>query len=178
MGIPDRIILTLYTILMAVFALLMIGLSVSLLPDEPLVQMISSLPGDWRFTIGGAIIFIISIRLLLAGLGVFGGTSTLILAETDHGKTLVSKRALEDYIADIAQEVYGIYRVKVVVTMEDKTTINANIHACLEPGVNVFETTEEVKDNVKETIKKVTGLDVKSIELYFKKIKSSGKEKD
>ena len=120
MGIPDRIILTLYTFLMAVFALLMIGLSVSLLPDEPLVQMISSLPGDWRFTIGGAIIFIISIRLLLAGLGVFGGTSTLILAETDHGKTLVSKRALEDYIADIAQEVYGIYRVKVVVTMEDK----------------------------------------------------------
>lgn len=90
----------------------------------------------------------------------------------------MSKRALEDYIADIAQEVYGIYRVKVVVTMEDKTTINANIHACLEPGVNVFETTEEVKDNVKETIKKVTGLDVKSIELYFKKIKSSGKEKD
>lgn len=176
MGIPDRIILTLYTFLMAVFALLMVGLTLSLLPDGPLVAMISSLPGDWRFTIGGVIVFLISIRLLLAGLGVFGGSSILVLSDTENGKTSVSKRALEDYIADIAQEVYGIYRVKVVVTMEDRTTIHANIHACLEPGVNVFETTEEVKDNVKETIKKVTGLDVKNIEVYFKKIKSSGKE--
>ena len=74
MGIPDRIILTLYTFLMAVFALLMVGLTLSLLPDGPLVAMISSLPGDWRFTIGGVIVFLISIRLLLAGLGVFGGS--------------------------------------------------------------------------------------------------------
>ena len=61
--------------------------------------------------------------------------------------------------------------------MEDKTTIDARINASLEPGVNVFEITEEVKDNVKETIKKVVGLEVKSIELNFKKIKSNDKEK-
>ena len=70
-----------------------------------------------------------------------------------------------------------IYGVKVVVEMEDKTTINARIHGSLEPGVNVFEITEEVKDNVRETIKKVVGLEVKNIELFFKKIKNSGKEK-
>ena len=110
------------------------------------------------------------------------GKSTLLrilagLDDADSGKTVVSKRALEDYIADIAQEVYGIYGVKVVVEMEDKTTINARIHGSLEPGVNVFEITEEVKDNVRETIKKVVGLEVKNIELFFKKIKNSGKEK-
>ena len=106
-----------------------------------------------------------------------GDDNTLTLADVETGKTVVSKRALEEYIADIAQEVYGIYGVKVAVTMEDKDTIDARIKASLEPGVNVFEITEEVKDNVKETIKKVVGLEVKNIEMNFKKIKSNGKEK-
>ena len=177
MGIPDRIILTLYTCLMAVFAVTLIMITMGMIPPDLFRRVIVALPGNWEFAIGGAILFIISVRLLLAGIGVLGGSNSLILDDADSGKTVVSKRALEDYIADIAQEVYGIYGVKVVVEMEDKTTINARIHGSLEPGVNVFEITEEVKDNVRETIKKVVGLEVKNIELFFKKIKNSGKEK-
>ncbi len=155
MGIPDRIILTLYTCLMAVFAVTLIMITMGMIPPDFFRRVIVALPGNWEFAIGGAILFIISVRLLLAGIGVLGGSNSLILDDADSGKTVVSKRALEDYIADIAQEVYGIYGVKVVVEMEDKTTINARIHGSLEPGVNVFEITEEVKDNVRETIKKV-----------------------
>ena len=177
MGIPDRIILTLYTCLMAVFAVTLIMITMGMIPPDFFRRVIVALPGNWEFAIGGAILFIISVRLILAGIGVLGGSNSLILDDADSGKTVVSKRALEDYIADIAQEVYGIYGVKVVVEMEDKTTINARIHGSLEPGVNVFEITEEVKDNVRETIKKVVGLEVKNIELFFKKIKNSGKEK-
>ncbi|HBX75806.1 MAG: alkaline shock response membrane anchor protein AmaP [Acidaminococcaceae bacterium] len=177
MGITDRIILTIYTILMAAFAVTLILITVGVLPVGFLMSVISALPGNWEFAAGGAVIFLLSVRLLLAGIGLLGDSGTLDLADTDSGKTIVSKRALEDYIGDIAQEVYGIYGVKVAVEMEDKTTINARIKGSLEPGVNVFEVTEEVKDNVKETIKKVVGLDVKNIELYFKKIKSDSKEK-
>jgi len=177
MGIPDRIILTLYTLLMAVFAVMLILTTLGMIPPDFFMHIITALPGNWEFAAGGAVIFLLSVRLLLAGIGVLGDSNTLTLSDVDTGKTVVSKRALEDYIGDIAQEVYGIYGVKVAVEMEDKTTINARIHASLEPGVNVFEITEEVKDNVKETIKKVVGLEVKNIELYFKKIKSNNKEK-
>lgn len=177
MGIPDRIILTLYTFLMAVFAVLLILATLGMIPTALFMYVMGSLPGNWEFTAGGAIIFLISIRLLLAGIGVFGSGNTLVLADTETGKTVVSKQALEEYIADIAQEVYGIYGVKVTVEMEETNMINARINASLEPGVNVFEITEEVKDNVKETIKKVVGLEVKDVELYFKKIKNSGKTK-
>lgn len=177
MGIADRIILTFYTFLMAVFAILLIAATLGLLPPEVFVNLIGSLPGNWEFVVGGILIFVASIRLLLAGIGVFGEGNTLTLAETEAGKTVVSKRALEEYIADIAQELYGIYGVKVAVTTEEKNTINARINALLEPGVNVFEITEEVKDNIRETVKKVVGLEVKNIEVYFKKIKNSGKDK-
>ena len=177
MGIPDRIILTLYTFLMAVFAVVLILTTLGMIPSNSFMNIITALPGNWEFAAGGVVLFLISVRLLLAGIGVFNDTNTLTLSDADSGKTIVSKRALENYIGDIAQEVYGIYGVKVAVETEDKTTINARIHASLEPGVNVFEITEEVKDNVKETIKKVVGLEVRNIELYFKKIKSNTKEK-
>lgn len=177
MGIPDRIILTLYTFLMAVFAAILILATLGMIPTAFFMYVMGSLPGNWEFTLGGVVIFLISIRLLLAGIGMFGSSNTLVLSDTEAGKTVVSKGALEEYIADIAQEVYGIYGVKVTVEMEEKNIINARINASLEPGVNVFEITEEVKDNVKETIKKVVGLDVKDVELYFKKIKNSGKDK-
>ena len=154
MGITDRVILTLYTIVMAAIAVVLILITFGILPVDYFISEIAALPGNWEYD-----------------------DSTLTLADADTGKTVVSKRALEDYIADIAQEVYGIYGVKVAVTMEDKDTIDARIKASLEPGVNVFEITEEVKDNVKETIKKVVGLEVKNIEMKFKKIKSNGKEK-
>ena len=177
MGISDRIILTLYTILMAAFAVALILTTFGMIPAQFFMQIITALPGNWEFAAGGAVVFLLSVRLLLAGIGVIGDSNTLTLADAESGKTVVSKRALEEYIGDIAQEVYGIYGVKVAVETEDKTTINARIHASLEPGVNVFEITEEVKDNVKETMKKVVGLEVKNIELYFKKIKNNGKEK-
>ena len=177
MGITDRIILTLYTIIMAAFAVVLILITAGIISPDFFMSVITTLPGNWEFALGGAVLFLISVRLLLAGIGVLDDNNTLTLADVDSGKTVVSKRALEDYIADIAQEVYGIYGVKVKVETEDKTTINARINASLEPGVNVFEITEEVKDNVKETIKKVAGLEVKNIELFFKKIKDNDKEK-
>ena len=48
------------------------------------------------------------------------------------------------------------------------------INASIEPGINIPETTGEVKTNVKESIKKMTGIEVKEIEVYFKQIKAKG----
>ena len=172
MGITDRIILTLYTFLMAVVALLLVLGSLGVIPHQAILNFIATIPGSWEYAVGGVILLVVSIRLLLAGIGVFG-VNTLTLSTAEEGKTLVSKRALEDYIADIAQEVYGIYNVKVIVKMEDDV-INARINASLEPGVNVYEVTSEVKTNIKETIKKVIGKDVKEIEVFFKQIKGTG----
>lgn len=174
MGIPDRIILTLYTFLMAVVAILLILGSLGVIPQEVILNFIATVPGSWEYALAGIILLGVSVRLLLAGIGAFG-VNTLTLTAEEGGKVLVSKRALEDYIADVAQEVYGIYGVKVAVKMADKS-IDARINASLEPGVNVYEVTHEVKTNIKETLKKVLGMEVNDIELFFKQIKETGKK--
>ena len=175
MGITDRIILTLYTFLMAVVAILLIFGSLGVIPQDATLNFIATIPGSWDYALIGIILLGVSVRLLLAGIGVLG-VNTLTLCEEDGGKLLVSKRALEDYIGDIAQEVYGIYGVKVVVKMADKA-VDARINASLEPGVNVYEVTHEVKTNIKETIKKVLGMEIGDIELFFKQIKETKQDK-
>ena len=106
MGIADRIILTLYTILMAVASVLTLLCSLGVFSDTGMVAFISHIPGNWVYAVGGVIMLLVSLRLLI------------------------------------------------------------------EPGINIPETSGEIKTNVRETIKKVTGIEVKDIELFFKQIKA------
>ena len=170
MGIPDRIILTLYTFLMAVVAVLVTLCSLDVFPQRAITEFIASISGNWIYAIGGVIMLLVSVRLLIAGLGISSGHS-LELSDGPSGKIHIGKRALEDYIAVLSQEIYGIYNGKVIAKLEDES-INVRINASIEPGINIPETTGEVKNNVKESIKKMTGIEVGDIEVYFKQIKA------
>ena len=170
MGIADRIILTLYTFLMAVVSVLAILCSLGVFSQEGMVTLVNHIPGNWIYAVGGVIMLLVSLRLLVTGLGLTG-MSSLKLSENEKGKVLVGKGALEAYIAVLAQEIYGIHNVKVIVKLEDEG-INVRINASIEPGINIPESSEEIRANVKESIKKVTGIDVKEMELFVKQIKA------
>ena len=170
MGIADRIILTLYTILMAIASVLTVLCSLGVFSESRMKLFISHISGSWVFAVGGVIMLLVSVRLLITGLGLTG-VSSLKLSDTNKGKVLVGKGALEDYIAVLAQEIYGIHNVKVIVKLEEER-INVRINSSIEPGINIPETSEEIKTNVRESIKKVTGIEVKDIELFFKQIKA------
>ena len=83
MGITDRVILTLYTIVMAAIAVVLILITFGILPVDYFISEIAALPGNWEFAAGGAVIFLISVRLLLAGIGVLGDDSTLTLHDDE-----------------------------------------------------------------------------------------------
>ncbi len=170
MGIPDRIILTLYTFLMAVVAVLVTLCSLDVFSQRLITEFIGSIPGNWIYAVGGVIMLLVSLRLLLAGLGIGAGHS-MQLSESPSGNVHIGKRALEEYISALSQEIYGIYNVKVVVKLEDEA-IAVRINASIEPGINIPEATGEIKANVKESIKKMTGIEVREIEVYFKQIKA------
>lgn len=170
MGIPDRIILTLYTFLMTVVSVLTVLCSLGVFPYNSMVAFINGIPGNWIFAVGGVIMLLVSLRLLITGLG-FTGAASLELSQGPDGKIFVGKTALEDYIVVLAQEIYGIHNVKVIVKLEEQG-INVRINASIEPGINIPEATADVKMNVKESIKKVTGIGVADIEVFFKQIKS------
>lgn len=170
MSIADRIILTLYTLMMTAVSGLVLLCSLGVFPHNSLMEFFNQIPGSWIFAVGSVITLLVSLRLLVTGLGVTADTS-LLLGESESGKILVGKGAIENYIATLSQEIYGIYNVKVMAKLE-KESISVRINASIEPGINIPETTNEIKANVKESIKKVTGIDVKEMEVFFKQIKS------
>ena len=85
-----------------------------------------------EYAVGGIIILLVSIRLLIAGIGATGMTS-LTISSADSGKVSVGKSAIEDYVAEIAKEVYGVYGVKVEAKMGEEH-ISIRINASIEPG--------------------------------------------
>ena len=170
MGIADRIILTLYTFLMTVVSILTVLCSLDVFPQSAVIAFINGVPGNWIYAVGGVILLLVSIRLLITGLG-FTGMSYLTLSEGPSGKVHVGKTALEDYIAELSQEIYGVHHVKVIVKLENDG-ISVRVNSSIEPGINSPETTGEVKTNIRDSIKKVTGVEVKDIEIFFKQIKA------
>ncbi len=170
MGIADRIILTLYTFLMAVVSVLTVLCSLGVFSHEKLITFINEIPGNWIYAVGGVIMLLVSVRLLITGLGLTG-ISSLKLMENERGKVSVGRAAVENYVVELAQEIYGIHNVKAIAKLADEG-ISVRINASIEPGINIPETSEEIRTNVKDSIKKVTGIDVTETEIFFKQIKS------
>ena len=79
---------------------------------------------------------------------------------------------MEDYIAGFTNDVYGVFGAKVRVKMAKDNQLNVRINASIEPGINIPDTTDEVKRTVKKNIKNVIGVDVADVALYFKHIKA------
>ncbi len=170
MGIADRIILTLYTFLMAIVSILILLCSLEVFSSARVTYFFDHIPGNWIFAVASIVMLLVSVRLLITGLGITG-MSSLKLSEGPKGKILVGRSALENYISALAQEIYGIHHVKVIVKLEDEG-IDVRINTSVEPGINIPEATAEIKNNVKESLKKVTGIEVRDIELFVKQIKS------
>ena len=146
MSIIDRIILTLYTCSLGVAAVLIMIVSLNLVPLDEFVAFASRIPGRWEYTVGGAVLFMMSLRLLVAGWS--RGSSS-----------------------SFTNDVYGVHGAKAKVKMNGQQ-IEVRINASIEPGINIPDTTEEVRRTVKKNILTVIGVEVSDVELYFKHIKA------
>lgn len=169
MSIVDRIILALYTIFMACVSMLTVLCSLDVIPHRYISSFIAGIPGNTLYCVGGVILFLVSIRLLIANVAT--SSSSLQLSQGDQGKVQVSKDAIEDYAAALAQEIYGIFGVKVIAKIADDG-IYIRVNANIEQGIVIPDTSKEVRANVIEGLKKATGVEVRDVEIYFKQIKA------
>lgn len=170
MSIPDRIILTLYTVLMAVVALFMIVFTLGMVSLDNIAPFVQSIPGSWEYAVGGVVLLLVSLRLLVAGLG-GTGVSTITVGNDKEGKIHIAKNAAEDYVSELCNDVYGVHNAKVAVKMADNQ-LNVRINASVEPGINIPDTTDEIKRTITKNVLSTIGIDVKDVEVFFKHIKA------
>jgi len=170
MSIPDRIILTLYTILMAVVAVFLVLFTLQIIAPTTVYAFFATVPGRWEYAVGGVVLLLVSLRLLVTGLG-GTGVSTLLLGDDKEGKIHVSKNAVEDYVSAVAEDIYGVHNAKASAKMMDNA-LALRINSSVEPGANIPDTTDEMKQVIRKSIMATLGLEVKEIEVFFKHIQA------
>ncbi len=175
MSIIDRIILSIYTILLTVLSLLSILLSVKILPQQYWQQGLSLIYGRWEAALIGGIFFLVSIRLLLAGLRSRRGPNKIV-HQTEMGVVEISIGAVEDLIAKTARHTRGVRDAKVnIKQLGDEVKVDMRI--VVGPEYNIPKVAAEIQTRTQEYLKNTVGLTMTEVRILVNDISNEFKSK-
>lgn len=170
MGVLDRIILTLYTIALAIIAFLMVLFAI-MPPWVPVHQWLENVlhPGG-RLTVGivGAAFLIVSGRLfLMASIRRRGGQA--ITHETELGEVRISLDAVENLVRKVARGIKGVREVRARVD-QGSQGLAAEVRGTIAPDVSIPEVSEEIQSAVKSYVRRVVGVEVAEVRIHVDNI--------
>lgn len=175
MGIIDRIILTVYTFLLAFLSLGVILLALNLISLDLVWTSISMLKGQWEAALVGLLFFMISIRLLLAGLRSRRNKGT-IAHHTAIGDVHITLEAVKNLVEKTARHTRGVRGVKVLVEQQEQG-LKVVIRAVVSPESNVPTVGSEIQRRVQEYIKSTVGVELVDVHVFVENISNEFKTK-
>ena len=174
MHILDRIILAFYTILLAAASVLTICFSVGLLPVDLALEQLRLMAGRWEVVAGAGILFLVSVRLLLAGLG--GEPKELTLSVNEGGQVRISMAAVRKFVEKSGSQVKGVHNVKARVLAKGDN-LKIELTAGVLPEMNVPITSKNLQEKIKNSVKETIGRDVADVHITFNTISYDAKNK-
>ncbi len=177
MGIIDRIILSIYTLLLAILAFGVILLSLRLISLDLVWTTLTLIYGQWEAGLVGSIFFLVSIRLLLAGLRSRArGEKDTIIHHTDMGDVHISLEAVKNLVEKTARHTRGVRGVKVSVN-HDAQGLKIYLKSVVSPESNVPTVSEEIQKRVHEYIKNTVGVEPADVRILVENISNDFKTK-
>ncbi len=173
MGIFDRIILSIYTFFLAFISLGVILLALRLIPLEIVWTWISYMYGQWEASLVGAVFFLVSVRLLLAGVR-SKRVKSMLIQHTEMGDVQVSLRAIENLVEKTARHIRGVRGVDVKVSQSDRG-LKVGIKAVVSLDGNIPSITAEMQDAVHKYIKNTVGVDLADVKIVVANISNEFK---
>jgi uncharacterized alkaline shock family protein YloU len=175
MGIIDRIILSIYTILLTVLSLIAIMLALKILPQEYWQQGLSYIYGQWQAALIGGVFFLVSLRLLLAGVRSRRGPSKIV-HQTEMGVVEISIGAVEDLIAKTARHTRGVRNAKVHIRqLGDEVKVDMRI--VVGPEYNIPTVAAEIQQRTQEYLKSTVGVTMSEVRIFVNDISNEFKSK-
>lgn len=133
-----------------------------------------------RFTLLGISILIIIFALL----AVFGGSGkketrkTGVLLENEKGKLLISKETLENLVNSVLKGFENVHMNAIRTELDEDSKLNVNISISVGENVVIKELSNAIQNQVKETIKKASDLEVKNVNISIRGILEEKKTVD
>lgn len=175
MGIFDRIILSIYTFLLAFLSLAVVLISLRLISLEHVWTSLSLIYGQWEAGLVAAVFLLVSIRLLLAGLRSRGSGNTII-HHNEMGDIHISLDAVENLVEKAARHVRGVRGVKVRAS-HSTAGLKLRVKAVISPESNVPSVTAEIQQRVAEYVRNTVGVELADMQLLVENISNDFKSK-
>lgn len=176
MGIIDRVILSIYTLLLIFLSLGVILLSLRLISLDIMWTSFSYIYGQWEAGVVSLVFLLVSLRLLLAGLRPSRRKDTIV-HHTGMGDIHISLHAVENLVEKVARHTRGVRGAKIAVDYGEQTGLKISIRAAVSPESNVPGVSTEIQQRVKEYIKSTVGIDLVDIDILVENISNDFKIK-
>jgi uncharacterized alkaline shock family protein YloU len=175
MSIIDRIILSIYTILLMLLSLISILLSVKILPQDYWQQGLTLIYGRWEAALIGGVFFLVSIRLLMAGVRSRRGPHKIV-HQTEMGVVEISIGAVEDLIAKTARHTRGVRNAKVHIRQLGEE-VKVDMRIVVGPEYNIPKVAGEIQQRTQEYLKNTVGVTMTEVRIMVNDISNEFKSK-
>lgn len=176
MGILDRIILTIYTFLLTFLSLGVVLFGLRLIPSELIRTSLDLIEGRWEASLVGAVFFLVSIRLLLAGTRSKNLQVKTLVIHNSRGDVHIALDAIENLVAKAARHAKGVRGVKVK-ALHRPEGLNVSVKAVISPDTHVPEVTAEMQQLIQESVNNTIGIDLTNIHIVVENITNEFKTK-
>lgn len=169
MGIFDRIILTIYTVVIMLFSVAIVAIALKPVSSELLWTSLQLyISGKWEAALVGFVFFLISVRLLVTGVTPGKGRQTII-QETSLGQVQIALAAVENLVQKVTRQIKGVRSVKTYIVNTDQG-ICIHLKAVVSPESSIPSISDEIQNRVKNYINHVVGTQVADIRIFVEDI--------
>jgi uncharacterized alkaline shock family protein YloU len=176
LGIIDSMILTVYTLALAVISLLMVVGAIApgwIKPHLWIEDALTSGRGQFAVGLIGTVFFVVSVRLIFMAFRRQGGGQPVV-HETSMGEVRISLDAVENLVRKVARSAKGVREMKAMIR-HDKEGMHALLRGTFSPEVSIPEVSEEIQTAVRQYVKRVVGVELADIQLEVENIANEGR---
>ncbi|HHV78947.1 MAG TPA: alkaline shock response membrane anchor protein AmaP [Firmicutes bacterium] len=169
MSLVDRILLVLYTLLFAMFSVVVVMASLGWKDVlESTVGMITTGNTRWAAGLLGIAFFGVSVKLLYAAFRprYLGQT---VVHETPLGEVRVALEAIEGLVKRVVRQVDGVRDVRGYVST-NAGVVNVDLYVAVSPETSIPTTSEEIQTTVKNQVRNVVGVNVGTVRVSIEGI--------
>jgi len=178
LGIIDRVVLSIYTLALAIISGLMILVAVAptwVKPHLWIEEALATARGQVLVGLIGTAFFAVSVLLIVFAFTRRGGGQPVI-HESQLGDVRISLDAVESLVKKVARNIKGVREIKAEVT-HDKEGLRAQLTATISPEVSIPEVSAEIQTAVRQYVKRVVGVDMAEIRLEVENIATDGRRR-
>lgn len=167
----DRILLFIYTLIVILLSLTLLGIALNIIDYRLVGDLLSNATYKSNAFILGAIavvLFLASIRLLVAGFSRQKPVSTLLM-NTELGVIRVSVNTLDTLTQKAVRSFQEVKEIKSVV-LSDPDGIRIQLKISILPDIVMPELSRNIQQKVKEYVESLSGIAVKEVQVYIENL--------